>query len=362
MNLNFASDNTGPVAPEIMEAMVTANAGSAMPYGNDPSMDRLRARVRDTFEMPDAEVFLVTVGTAANALALATLTRPFETIFCHQLAHIDVDECGAPEFFTAGAKLTLVDGPDAKMTPDTLRAAIERVETDVHSVQRGTLSLTNLTELGTAYSLDEIQALTRVAREYGLGTHLDGARYANACASLGCTAAQMAEGFDMISFGGTKNGCMGVEALIVRNPDHAWETALRRKRAGHLWSKNRFLAAQMNTYLEDDLWLRLAGRANAAGQRLAAGLAALGAHLEARPAGNMIFARLPQAVHDRAFAGGARYTLSDTNENGVRARFVCDWSKTDAEVDQLLALLQGRDAQKARTAAATASGSVTGNM
>lgn len=362
MNLNFASDNTGPVAPEIMAAMLAANTGAAMPYGNDPSMEALRARVRAVFEMPDAEVLLVTVGTAANALALATLTRPFETVFCHRLAHIDVDECGAPEFYTSGAKLTLVDGPDAKMTPETLRATITRMDTDVHSVQRGALSLTNLTEMGTLYTLEELQALTEVAREFGLGTHLDGARFANACASLGCTAAQMAQGFDMISFGGTKNGCMGVEALIIRNPDHAWETALRRKRAGHLWSKNRFLAAQMNTYLEDDLWLRLAARSNAAGQRLAAGLAALGAHLEAKPAGNMIFARLPQAIHDRAFAGGARYSLSDTTEKGVRARFVCDWSKTDAEVDHLLALLQDSVAQNVRTAPATATGSVTGSM
>jgi len=354
MNLNFASDNTGPVAPKIMNAMIAANTGAAMPYGNDPSMDPVTQAVRDAFGMPEATTLLVTVGTAANALALATLVQPYETVFCHRISHIELDECGAPEFYSGGAKLTLVDGPNAKICPDALRAEIERVGTDLHSVQRGALSLTNLTEMGTIYTLDELRTLTDIAREYGLRTHLDGARFANACAALGCTAVDMAQGFDMISFGGTKNGCMGVEGLIIRDPAIAQQAQFRRKRAGHLWSKNRFLAAQMDAYLTDDLWLELAAQSNAAGQRLAAGLRTIGAQLEADPAGNMIFARLPKQTHDRAFAGGAQYSLSDENADGILARFVCDWSKTAAEVDALLALFQGNAAQNAATSAATA--------
>ncbi len=354
MNLNFASDNTGPVAPKIMEAMLAANTGAAMPYGNDPSMDEVNQGIRRTFDMPEATTLLVTVGTAANALALATLVQPYETVFCHRTSHIELDECGAPEFFSGGAKLTLVDGPNGKICAEALRAAIERVGTDLHSVQRGALSLTNLTELGTIYTLDELRTLTGIAREYGLYTHLDGARFANACAALGCSAADMAQGFDMISFGGTKNGCMGVEGIVIRDPEMAQQAQFRRKRAGHLWSKNRFLAAQMQAYLHDDLWLQLAAQANAASQRLAKGLREVGAQLEAEPAGNMIFARLPRQAHDHAFAGGAQYSLSDENGDGLLARFVCDWSKTEDEVDALLALLQGKSAQNAATSAATA--------
>ena len=147
MNLNFASDNTGPVAPKIMEAMLAANTGGAMPYGNDPSMDKVTAGIRRAFNMPEATTLLVTVGTAANALALATLVQPYETVFCHRASHIELDECGAPEFYSGGAKLTLVDGADGKICPHNLRAAIDRVGTDLHSIQRGALSLTNLTEL-----------------------------------------------------------------------------------------------------------------------------------------------------------------------------------------------------------------------
>lgn len=344
MTLNFASDNTGPVAPEIMDAIVRANAGYALPYGNDPATTRVGALVRETFAMPDGTALLVTVGTAANALALSTLVAPYETVFCHRIAHIERDECGAPEFFSGGAKLTLVDGVDAKMTPDALRAAIERTGLDVHTVQRGAVSLTNVTELGTVYTLAELRALLDVADDYGLGTHLDGARFANACAALGCSAAQMAEGFDMISFGGTKNGCMGVEALIIRDPQDAQQAHFRRKRAGHLWSKNRYLAAQMEAYLTDDLWLSLAQRSNASGQRLAAGLRALGVSLAVEPAANMIFFDLPRAGHNALKEKGVQYNvdgaLTGDPTKVLTGRLVCDWSKSDADIDALLALVQ----------------------
>ncbi|UWQ22594.1 low specificity L-threonine aldolase [Jannaschia sp. W003] len=340
MNLNFASDNTGPVAAPIMDALNAANAGAAMPYGNDPWMPGVRDAIRAAFRWPEAEVLLVATGTGANALALAGLIEPWESVICHRIAHVEEDECGAPEFYTGGAKLVLADGEGGKMTPDTLRAALARTGTKgVHGVQRGALSLTNVTEAGTVYSLAEIGALQETAREAGLALHLDGARFANACAALGCGAAELADGFDVVSFGGTKNGCMAVEAIVLRDPAKHWEMQLRRKRAAQLWSKHRYLAVQMAAYLEGDLWLANARAANAAGQRLAAGLRTLGAELVWEPEANMIFARLDRAAHGRA-RSEAEYYLMDDVERPL-CRLVCDFTKTDAEVDRLLELFRG---------------------
>lgn len=206
----FASDNAGPAHPKVIEAVMRANDGYAMPYGAEDAMARVRGKLRDLLGMPNAAIYLVATGTATNALMLATMCKPFQTIFCSEVAHIEEDECGAPEFFTSGAKLTLVDAPQAKMTAEHLREAIDSTADGVvHGVQRGPVSITTVTERGTVYTLDEQKALVNVAREYGLPVHLDGARFANAVASLGCTAADMAQGFDAISFGATKNGCMG---------------------------------------------------------------------------------------------------------------------------------------------------------
>ncbi|WP_371156529.1 low specificity L-threonine aldolase [Jannaschia sp. 2305UL9-9] len=340
MNLNFASDNTGPVAAPVMAAIQAANTGAAMPYGADPWMPQVRDRLRDLFDWPEAEVLLVTTGTAANAIALAALVQPWQTIFAHRTAHIEADECGAPEFFTAGAKLTLLDGPDGQITPAAFEAALSRLGgQDVHSVQPGALSLTNVTETGSVYSLETLGTLTDMARAAGIPTHLDGARFANACAALDCSAAAMVRGFDAVSFGGTKNGCMGVEAIVIRNPAKAWELALRRKRAGHLWSKNRFLSAQMLAYLTDDLWRANANAANAAGQRLRSGLAASGAEVTGAPAANMVFARLSKDVIARAQKSSQFYTM-DTADHPL-CRFVCDFTKTADEVDALLDLIAG---------------------
>ncbi|SFI98721.1 threonine aldolase family protein [Jannaschia pohangensis] len=339
LNLNFASDNTGPVARPVMEAMVAANSGGAMPYGNDPWMPQVTDRLRALFDWPEAEVVLVTVGTAANALALAGIVHPWQSILCHPIAHIDEDECGAPEFYTAGAKLVHVAGDNGRIDPKALARKIAGTGGSVHNVQKGALSLTNVTEAGTLYSLEELAALTTLARDAGIATHLDGARFANACAALGCSAADMVRGFDMVSFGGTKNGCMGVEAVVMRDPAHARELHLRRKRAGHLWSKHRFLSAQMLAYLTDDLWLTNACAANAAGQRLAAGLRDIGAVMAWEPQANMIFCRLPRAAHDRAQKEAQYYVMDDTD--APLCRLVCDFTKTDAEVDRLLELLAG---------------------
>lgn len=347
----FASDNTGPVHPKIMDALNVANTGYAMPYGGDAMMDKVRDQIRDIFEAPEAAVYLVSTGTAANALILATLAQPWETIFCSPVAHIHEDECNAPEFFTGGSKLTLVGGPNAKMGVEKLRRKIEAEETrGVHGPQRGPLSITQVTERGTVYSVAEISELCGVAKSYGMSTHLDGARFANAIAALGCTPAEMTwkAGIEAVSFGGTKNGCMGVEAVIFFDPKHAWEFELRRKRGAHLPSKNRFMAAQMSAYLTDDLWLDLAKSSNDATARLTAGLKQMeGTSFLHEPEANIIFAGWPRSGHARLHAAGAQYYViegaleGDDPDEILGARLVCDWSATDESIEKFLALARG---------------------
>jgi len=347
----LASDNTGPVHPNVMEAVARANTGYAMPYGADDPMARVTALVRNAFEAPEAEVFLVATGTAANSLILATLCQPFETVFCTPEAHIQEDECNAPEFFSGGAKLTLVPSEAAKMTPASLRASIEAEETrGVHGPQRGPVSITQATERGTVYSIAEITALSDVAKAFGLSVHLDGARFANALVTLGASPAEMTwkAGVDAVSFGGTKNGCMGVEAVIFFDPKHAWEFELRRKRGAHLFSKNRFLAAQMEAYLSGDLWLDTARAANAAAARLARGLKqSPGVALQFEPGANMLFADFPRAAHQRLHDAGAQYYVwagaleGDDPDEALTARLVCDWSIPDAEIDRFVDIVRG---------------------
>ncbi|MEQ6248844.1 low specificity L-threonine aldolase [Sulfitobacter sp. HNIBRBA3233] len=340
----FASDNSGPVHPKIMQHLAQANEGYAMPYGRDPIMDGVRTRLREIFEAPDAAVYLVATGTAANALALACYTQPYQTVFCSEISHIEEDECNAPEFYSGGAKLTLIH-TDNKMTTEALRKAIERRSGDnVHMAQAGPVSITQVTERGSVHSLDELRALTAVARDAGLPVHLDGARFANALVSLGCSPAEMTwkSGVDVVSFGGTKNGCMGVEAVIFFDPAKAWEFELRRKRAAHLFSKHRYLSAQMAGYLEDDLWLDMARAANTACARLVEGLRARGAEILHNPDANMIYAAFPRATHKKLQAAGAKYYPMSDVENGpdeemVAARMVCDWSMTTDNIDRFLA-------------------------
>jgi len=349
--MHLASDNTGPVHPNIMAALASANDGYAMPYGADGPMARVTALVRKAFEAPKAAVYLVATGTAANSLILATLCQPFQTVFCTPEAHIHEDECNAPEFYSGGAKLTLVPSVDAKMTPETLRTAIEAEETrGVHGPQRGPVSITQATERGTVYSVAEIAALTEVAKSFGLPVHLDGARFANALVTLGVSPAEMTwkAGVDAVSFGGTKNGCMGVEAVIFFDPAHAWEFELRRKRGAHLFSKNRYLAAQMEAYLTDDLWLETAKAANGAAARLARGLKQVpGVTLQYEPGANMLFADFPRAAHQRLHDAGAQYYVwagslaGDDPAEMLTARLVCDWSIPEAEIDRFVELVRG---------------------
>lgn len=341
----FASDNSGPVHPQIMQRLSEGNEGYAMPYGADTIMDEVRTRLRDVFEAPEAAVYLVATGTAANALGLACYTQPWQTIFCSAVSHIEEDECNAPEFYSGAAKLTLIHGSD-KIDPAALRAAVAATGTKgVHGAQKGPLSITQVTERGGVYSLDQIKALTAVAQAQGVPVHLDGARFANAQVALGCTAAEMTwkAGVDFVSFGGTKNGCMGVEAVVFFDPEKAWEFELRRKRGAHLFSKHRYLSAQMAGYLQDDLWLDLAARSNASAARLGAGMVKRGATLLHPVEANMIFAEMPRAQHRKLLEGGAVYyvmgDMDGPDDEAVMCRLVCDWSVGEAGVDAFLALM-----------------------
>lgn len=339
--MHFASDNGSGVAPEIMAALAAANGGYARSYGADALMERVTAQIRTVFEAPEAAVYLVATGTAANALSVALTCPSWGAVFCHDKAHVAEDECNAPEFFAGGAKLVLVPGAHGKMTPATLAPALERIGAGgVHSLQKGMLTVTNVTEAGTVYSPAEIAALTALARAKGLPCHLDGARFANAIVASGATPAEMTwkAGIDLLSLGGTKNGCMGVEAVVIFDPARAWEFELRRKRAGHLFSKHRFLSAQMAAYLEDGLWLRLAAQANAMGARLAQGLARVNSVIQTHPVqANMMFPDWAAGTNARLQAAGAQYYAWPLADGREGARLVTSWSTQEADVDRFLA-------------------------
>lgn len=342
----FASDNTSGVPDQVMAALARANEGAARSYGADQVMGRVTARIREVFEAPEAVVHLVATGTAANALALASLVQPWGAVFCHRHAHVAEDECGAPEFYSGGAKLVLVDGAHGRMGPAALAAALATTgASGVHGVQRGALTLTNVTEAGTVYTAAEIAALVAVAKGFGLPCHLDGARFANALVATGASPAEMTwkAGIDVLSFGGTKNGLLGVEAVVFFDPAKAWEFELRRKRGGHLFSKHRFLSAQMEAYLEDGLWLRLAERANAMGQRLAQGVASVpGAALTHPAQANMVFADWAPGGHARLQAAGAvYYDLRPRADGRETARMVASWNTPEEQVDGFIAALRG---------------------
>ena len=352
--MEFASDNASGAAPEIMDAVARINTGYAPSYGTDPAMDRVRALIRETFEAPEAEVYLVATGTTANALSLACLCPPWGAVYAHAEAHVEMDECGAPEFYIGGGKIVRIGGRDGKLAPADLSRAIEKTPQGfVHSVQRGAVTLTNTTEAGTVYSPAEIAALTAVAKAYGLPTHLDGARFANAVVATGATPAEMTwkAGIDILSFGGTKNGCLGVEAVVLFDAARAWEFELRRKRGGHLFSKHRYLSAQMEAYLTGGLWLQLARAANDRAAALEqAVLAVPGARLMHPREANMLFAYLPRGTHRRAMQAGAHYylwpfdqSLEGAEDEALSARFVASWCTTEAEIDAFARLIRGSD-------------------
>ena len=334
--INFASDNVAGVSPAILEAIAACNAGAATPYGGDEYTSRVERKFCELFER-EVSVFLVPTGTAANSLCLSVMSPPWGSIFCHPGSHINNDECGAPEFYTNGAKLIAIDGPAAKIDAEKLASASKLKRGDVHATQPHAVSITQATEIGSVYTLDEISAISKVCKESSMRLHMDGARFANALVALDCTPAEMTwkAGVDALSFGATKNGVLGAEAIILFDPNLAAEMGYRRKRAGHLFSKMRFLSAQIDAYLQDELWLRNARHANAMAQRLANGLRQINCiELSGDTQSNIIFCRLPKTMTTALLSEGYVF-LHDRWEAGV-ARFVTSFSTTAAEVDQLL--------------------------
>jgi threonine aldolase len=335
--ISFASDNVSGVCPEIMAALAAANQGSALPYGDDAVTGRLARRVAEVFEH-EVAVFPLATGSAANALALSALVPRFGAVYCHREAHINVDECGAPEFYTGGAKLVVLEGEGAKITPEAVAATAFGAGI-VHHVQPAAISITQASEKGTVYTPDEVAALAALARKQSLALHMDGARFANALAHLGCSPAEATwkAGVDVLSLGATKNGAMAAEAAVFFKPEQARDFAYLRKRAGHLFSKQRFVSAQLEAYLADDLWLRNARHANALARRLGEGLVArAGGELVAPVQANEVFVALPRPVVEGLKAAGYGFYVW-REARRPQARFVTAFDSRPEDVEALLA-------------------------
>jgi len=340
----FASDNWAGVAPQILEGVVRAASGTKPAYGDDAHTARAQAMISEVFET-ECAVYFVTSGSAANALGLATLTPPYGTILCHEASHIHIDECACPEFYTGGAKLQPLAGANGKLTPDILEAYLRMLPGHApHQAPFSVVSLTQATESGTAYSVAETEAVAETAKKNGLKLHMDGARFANAVISTGAAPADMSwrAGVDVLSFGGTKNGCMAAEAVVLFDPSLAEEFEYRRKRGGHLWSKGRFLGAQFEAYLEGDLWLNLAAQANDMATRLSEGLAAIHGVEIAYPTDiNEVFAILPDGLANRLTDAGAVFhpwICPGDVGGGQTVRLVTSFETRPEDVDRFLAL------------------------
>ncbi|WP_410217560.1 threonine aldolase family protein [Paracoccus sp. (in: a-proteobacteria)] len=346
--MNFASDNAYAAHPAVLAALTEANAGAMMGYGADPVTAQAEIAIRELLEAPEAVVRFVATGTAANALVCAQLSPPHGRIYCHDDAHIETSECGAPEFFSHGAKLITLPGMAGKLTPETLAPAVRAgAGAGLNGGLNALVSLTNATEWGTVYSPAEVAALTAVAHEGGLPLHMDGARFANAVASLGCSAADLTwrAGVDALCLGGTKNGAMAAEAVVFFDPAQAQGLDYRRKQSGHVFSKNRFLAAQMLALATDGLWKELAATANAKAMILGEAVVAGGGQLLVPVQSNAVFATIPAETHARARAAGAIYHLwPDKSAEGmdpVPLRLVCAWDTPQQDVDTLAGILRG---------------------
>jgi len=331
--MRFFSDNAAAVCPEVMAAMAAANRLDTA-YDGDELRRQPSTALSDLFETK-VEALWVATGTAANSLALAALCPPYGSIICHKDAHIQNDECGAPEFYTGGSKLMLGDGIGAKLTADTVEALVRGIRKDVHQVQPAALSITNATEYGLVYTPEEVGFLGEVAKRHRLGFHMDGARFANAVARLGCSPADLTwrAGIQVLSFGFVKNGGMSAEMLIFFRAEHLQPTLYRRKRAGHLLSKGRFLAAQVLAMLENDVWLRNARAANDSATRLAA---AAGDRLVLPVEANEVFLKVTPEE-----AAKLRRQGFDFYDWGVgEARLVTSWDSVPADVEALAAAIE----------------------
>ena len=319
--MNFSSDNVTGVCPEIAAAVSGANRGLAMPYGADDATRNVEAAIKQLFQCK-ANVFLLSTGTAANVLALSVLCPPYGSIYCHPKAHIEIDECGGPEFYTGGAKLVLLPERGGKILADDLAEALKNEHGDVHHVRPSVVSLTQTGETGAVYSIDEIKAISNIAHKHGMKVHMDGARFANAVAALGCSAAETSckAGVDILSFGASKNGAFAAEAVVIFTPGLEEDFAYRRKRGGHLFSKMRFLAAQFEAYLKDDLWLKSARHANDCMGTIVQGLCEIkDVEFLFPPDANMLFARLPNSmIVDLRTKGFSFYDWPGENFSTIR--------------------------------------------
>ena len=331
----FASDNTAAICPQAWAALAEANHDAEVSYAEDKWTARVRAQVREIFET-DCETFLVFNGTAANSLALAQLCQPFHGVICHERAHIETDECGAPEFFSGGAKLLPIGGKNGKLDLRSASAILGQ-HLDVHSTKVRALSVTQATEAGTIYSLDELEAIAVFAREHSLLLHMDGARFANAVASLGCAPREITwqRGIDVLAFGGTKNGTAAGELVVFFNRELARAFDYRVKQGAQLASKTRFLAAPWTGLLADDVWLKNARHANTMARLLEEKLRAIGlANLAFPREANALFVRLPNDIVERMHAAG--WHFQNFFEPGVY-RLMCSWSTTEAEIEEFVA-------------------------
>ncbi len=335
--MNFCSDNATGASPEILDAVVRANEGHAMPYGADPLTRRAEDRIRELFDC-DAAVFFVATGTSANALALSVMTPPYGAILCHPHAHLISAECGAVEFYTHGARLLHMDDVDGKCTPTGFDTAWSQYGPSVHDVKISAVSLTQITEAGTLYDIETVQSISDRAHENDLSVHMDGARFANAVAALNCHPADVTwkAGIDVLSFGGSKNGCLGAEAVVIFNKALAEQFAYRRKRGGHLFSKMRFVSAQIDAYITNDLWLNNARHANAMASRLAVGLHEnCGVELLCQPPANMVYAAIPESAKDGLEADGFQI-YRDVDGIGQFMRLVTAFNSEPAVIDSFV--------------------------
>ena len=331
----FSSDNVTGACPEVMDAIIAANDGIVESYGNDKWSLNLQKKLSEIFET-DVVVFPVVSGTAANALALSVLSPVFGKIFCNELSHINTDECGAPEFFSGGAKLVTMTSDDGKINAKDLSQNI-RGTGNVHLSQPAAVSITQACETGTVYQLEEIKSIAETAHEHGLKVHMDGARFANAIVSLDVSPAEMTwkSGIDVLSFGGTKNGCLTAEAVVFFKPELVGNFPYLHKRSGQLLSKMRFVSAQLEAYISNDVWLRNARNANAMAKELSEGLAKFpDIKLAYTTQSNEVFVHLPSSIINLLNAKG--YNVSEDELDGKSVRFVTAWNTVSDDIEKLL--------------------------
>jgi threonine aldolase len=334
--LRFLSDNTASACPEIMAALQAVNHGRAAAYGDDEWTQRLDAVFSEYFGTP-VRAFAVISGTAANALSLATLAPPYGAIFAHEESHIAVDECGAPGFFSGGAQLMLLPGEHGKVSVEPLQAALARLRGDVHNVQPAALSLVQATDLGAAYRPQDLRVLSEFAHQRGMKVHMDGARFANVVAFLNCHPGDITwrAGIDVLSFGATKNGALAAEAVVFFDPSLVRDFELRRKRAGHLLSKSRYVAAQLLAYIESGVWMRNAEKTNRLAQDIARAAGAMLLHpVEA----NQVFLGLGVKRRQGLRAAGFEFYDWGPESDGA-ARLVVSWDQPEEEVKALCGAL-----------------------